>query len=1097
MKNLYVLLVGINDYEPPLPKLNGCIKDINQINKYLDDYCSKDYQLHIRRLENKEATYAAIKQGFREHLGQAGPDDIAWFHFSGHGSEEKAAPEFIVLEPNGKDQTLICADSNIDGTDNLADKELAVLLNELATKGKSSPPHIVVSLDCCHSGSGTRSAGEDVEWTTRSAPPSGRTRTLDSYADGYYARQQRLEVPAAKHVLLSACKSIQRAGDLPKGGAFTTGLVNALRSTNGDISYADLFLRARSAVEHIRENQTPQFETLQNFDPYTRFLEGSPSGDRDLYELIKKDGSWYVKCGAIHGLPTNPEQPIMLDIWSAPPEKKHVGSATIKSIGAQMSLIDVEGSFEIGHFLRTLMPGDDVYRASVRQLPAPPEFVALTGDPDVLQLFKAEDRIRSKNILWAAPDDVASLEVIARDGRIVVMDLEKNRKAFVTEGTSAEDVQVVIDALGKIVHWRRVIDLENRNTQSRVHDMVRFEIKVYDEDGNVKTYPGKDLRLYANSHSLENRFPAFAPVVHLENIQQDLYFYLLFAAYDYSISCPGEEIVYRPREYKDTAHVELPLWKKNLGWGPAKGDAEDTCHFKLLVTTEPLDHQQFLQSGLGVHRGGILGEPTPDKVFDDWTAITAAITIVRQDQALNGTQDVSLSDGNVTIKAHPAITANISVGHVEKNARDGGAAQAFALLQGGHTDLLNFNSSRSTVAQEVIEFNDLEISDPSVLRDQPLEITLPANVGGDDMLVPVAFDGQYFRVVGDSTSDQQGTTVYVRDLPDAGSSGEGMQERGLLRSLKMTLCKVALNQTQVNLLHWVEPQPDGSLVLHRENLGLKLLKAQRILLVLHGLGGDALSMTQTLMTNLPEDKLKAYDLILAYDYESLNTGLDDTARTLKRELTGLNIGKDGRKITMICHSLGGLVARWMIEKEGGHAFVEQCILVGAPNNGSAYGKIDAYRLWAQNVLELAMNFIPTAVPFSGFLLKFFRTAHDLTGSIAQLDPASPFVNELNSGGDPGVKYVVIAGDAAGIDSNAPGFNTFLKQTRSKLSKWMNSEEPNDLFATVHSLQCPELWEGRANVELPPVLQAHHFSYLAGVSGSREGDSVWKVLNDLL
>ena len=55
--------------------------------------------------------------------------------------------------------------------------------------------------------------------------------------------------------------------------------------------------------------------------------------------------------------------------------------------------------------------------------------------------------------------------------------------------------------------------------------------------------------------------------------------------------------MYRPAEFEDKSHVEIPLWKKTLGWGPAKDNVEDTCHFKLLVTTEPLDHQQFLQSG--------------------------------------------------------------------------------------------------------------------------------------------------------------------------------------------------------------------------------------------------------------------------------------------------------------------------------------------------------------------------------------------------------------------------------------------------------------------------------------------------------------------
>lgn len=1095
MKHLYVLLVGINDYPPPNSKLNGCIKDIDQLEKYLQDFCSKDYHLYIRRLADQEATYDAVIAGFREHLALAGPDDIAWFHFSGHGSEEKTAPEFLVLEPNGKDQTLICADSG-HGAEHLADKELAVLLHELATNGKSSSPHIVVSLDCCHSGSGTRSAGQDVEWTVRAAPSSGKTRTLESYAGGYFARQQRLEVPSAKHVLLSACKSIQLAGDLPKGGAFTSGLVQALRKANGNISYTDLFLRTRSAVQQIRENQTPQFETLQNFDPYTRFLEGSPAGNRDLYELIKKDNAWYVRCGAIHGLPTNPNAPIELDIWSAPPENKLIGSATITSIGAQLSPVNFENNFSVGNLFRQLTGSTDGYRASIRNLPAPPEYVALSGEESVTSALRNQTAIRAKNILWAEPGDSASIEVIAQDGIITVMDLEKNRKAFVTQGFSAEHQQVVLDALGKIVHYRRMIDLENRNTQSRVRDMVKFGIHVYDEEGNVQKHPGQDLKLYAPSTSLDNRFPAFLPVVQLRNVQQPLCFYLLFIAYDYSISCPGEEVIYRPDEHEDRSLVEIPLWKKTLGWGPAKGDAEDTCHFKLLVTTEALDHQQLLQSGLGVHRSGILGEPTPQRVFDDWTAFTAAITISRQDQTLGSAHDVSVSDGSLVIKAHPAVSGNLSIGHVEHNSRASGGDQVFASLQSRHTNLVNFNTSRSAIAQNIVEIRDLRIADPSILETQPLEIMLPVTSTPDEMVVPIAYDGEYLRVIGESVPGTNGTTVQIRDIPQQHTGG--MQERSVLRTLKMTFCKVALNQTSVNQLSWAEFTPDGSVVLQRESLGIQMNKAKRILLVLHGLGGDGLSLTQALAVHLPPDVMQGYDLVLVYEYESLQTGLDATALALKEELLALNVGKDGRKITILSHSIGGLVARWLVEKEGGHAFVSHCILAGTPNNGTAYGKIDAYRQWAQAGLELAINFIPSIVPFSGVLLKFLKTASNLTGSIAQLDPSSRFVNALNSSNDPGVQYTIIAGNAAGIDSNAPGFAQYVQKTQLKLGKWMNSDDTNDLFAPTRSILCPELWEGRsAPVELHPLLPCHHFGYFGSFSGTRSGENTWQILNRVM
>jgi pimeloyl-ACP methyl ester carboxylesterase len=314
----------------------------------------------------------------------------------------------------------------------------------------------------------------------------------------------------------------------------------------------------------------------------------------------------------------------------------------------------------------------------------------------------------------------------------------------------------------------------------------------------------------------------------------------------------------------------------------------------------------------------------------------------------------------------------------------------------------------------------------------------------------------------------------------------------------MTLCKVSLGDQQVNQLRWVEVTSDGDILLQRENLGLKVGKAKKTLLILHGLAGDGLTMFKSIRDNLPAANLAGYDLILVYDYESLNTPLDETAQALTTTLTDYGYGKDDKRITIISHSIGGLIARWMIEKAGGNAFVDHCILVGTPNNGSMFGRIDAYRKWAQTVLDLAVNFIPTIVPFSGLLLKFFKTATDLGGSIAQIDPDSDFINKLNSSSDPGTKYTVISGDAAGVDHEGSGYDGFINTAKSRLGKWMNSDEPNDLFAPVRSLQCKELWEGRnpENKILDPVSN-HHFGYFTTPGGTRDTNTVWRVLSERL
>ncbi len=722
----------------------------------------------------------------------------------------------------------------------------------------------------------------------------------------------------------------------------------------------------------------------------------------------------------------------------------------------------------------------------------------LSGDPQIIQAISSNERLKSKNILWAQKDDPASIEVQVDQKGITVIDLDKNRKAFVTDGSSPAHLDTVMDDLDKIVHWRRFIELQNKDHGSRVGDMVKFELHEINEEGQIKKHQAEQVRIFATSESLANRIPAFRPVVHLENIQQPIYFYLFFVAFDYSVSCPGDEIVYRPGEYEDKSHVELPLWKKTLGWGPAKNDVEDTCYFKLLVTTEPLDHQQFLQSGLGIHRD-ILGEPTPQKVFDDWASKMIAVTMVRQDNTLNASGDISLADGNITIKAHPSMAGSVSIGQAETNSRSGGPIHAFARLQNDQLQMVDFSPGRSTLSQNVIEINNIVLDDDKTLEKQPLEISLRHTMSGNEMILPVAFDGRFFRVVGDAVSDEHGTHISIREIPDMVIFDAGViGERSIVKSLKMTLCKLVLGQQDVNQLSWVDKNQDGSLSLKRESLGIKVSKAKNVLLILHGLGGDGLSMIKALYDHLPSDNIKAYDLILVYDYESLNTPLDVTATALKEALTGLGFGQNDKRMTIVSHSIGGLIARWLVEQDGGHTYIDHCILVGTPNNGSLFGKIDGYVKWAKSFLDLALNFIPNIVPFSGLLLKFLKGATDLSGSIAQIDPASDFINRLNSSKDLGVRYTIISADADGLDQPGNGFDGFIKQTKLNLGKWMNRDEPNDLFAPVQSLQCKELWEGRkAEHKVPDPLSNYHFGYFITPHGTRDVNMIWNVLTEEL
>ena len=153
MSKLYALLVGINDYPAPTTKLGGCLNDLDNAHDYLTTQFA---DAAVVVLKDGEATRANVIEQFRKHLGQAGSDDVALFQYWGHGARATAAPEFHQFDLDARDQGLVLIDSRIrDDTYDFADKELALLIAELAAKD----PHVALILDCCHSGSGTRPSG--------------------------------------------------------------------------------------------------------------------------------------------------------------------------------------------------------------------------------------------------------------------------------------------------------------------------------------------------------------------------------------------------------------------------------------------------------------------------------------------------------------------------------------------------------------------------------------------------------------------------------------------------------------------------------------------------------------------------------------------------------------------------------------------------------------------------------------------------------------------------------------------------------------------------------------------------------------------------
>ena len=411
--------------------------------------------------------------------------------------------------------------------------------------------------------------------------------------------------------------------------------------------------------------------------------------------------------------------------------------------------------------------------------------------------------------------------------------------------------------------------------------------------------------------------------------------------------------------------------------------------------------------------------------------------------------------------------------------------------------MLNFAGERDIQSQNILELSGLEVAEGTDLENNPLDIVMNMPMGENESLLPVAFDGTHFRVIGDAESVGGETHVHIRELPmpapgDGGAiaspfgDGHG-EDRSLFKALKMAFFKVALGRNDQNELSWVEYQPDGSIAQRTDGLQAKVAHADNIIVVLSGIIGNAARIVENFELIKRDDgsSLKeCYDLVLAYDYENLNTPLEQTAADLKAKLEACGFGpNDNKRLTILGSSMGGLIARWMIEQLGGNQMVDHAILVGAPNMGSRFGEVEVARKYLANFLDIALNFMPALIPASAFVLKALEFSGEILHTLGQMKPGSPFLQTLNQSPDPNVPYSLISGDVNKYDSQGEGFGSFKEKIFKKLGDAVYSNNiEHDVCVSRESVLNSEVFNARKHQPHAYATACHHLNYYVSDDG---------------
>jgi pimeloyl-ACP methyl ester carboxylesterase len=1078
---VHALLVAIDNYPVPHHKLNGCVNDRDAFAEYLQRRFSEPGagRLRLKTLTDKEATKKGIIDAFQQHFRSAKKGDTCVFYFSGHGSRAPSPREFWHLSPDRMNQSLVCWDSRIPGGLDLMDKELRFLLWR-ATFRKDI--HFLALFDCCHSGTITKSVIESV--TARMAEPSPVPSRLEDYLGFESYEKKRIKGETyytpkkGKVVQLSASKDDETAKELridgKSRGIFTYNLVEMLEQTGSLLTYSELtrILQAR-IVNRVRD-QTPQLEAEPK-DASRLFLGGLMPPAPPYFRVNHVKGQWRIDAGRVQGIPDSGGTLLLDD------EKTEL---TIDQVEANTST--VRG-----------MEGKNInlsYRAFVKQLALPRTRLAFAkgSDAEAVKNIRQTLQTHGSNYLnLVDKTDQAEYLIWADDNTLRLSLPNDDRPVFRRlPGYDPAAALKFIREAEAVAKWGNLLRLNNERSTIRDNDIAIELYQLADNDRFTEDDPDVevDWRKPSPFHYdfINDKWepPSFRMKVR-NNSQRTLYFSALFMGADYEITNKflprqqlnaGEEAWLTDRDSNtgDEFRTLGLFFNENFSsWGVT----EIKEYIKLIVSTDPLlNTDSYNQDALEMDvkkiaaRSAGARQPAANRPdAHDWTTREIELTVVHplDHQPLVGGRSLSVLD-NIQIKAPAGLQAKVGFATQQEGTRSLSApapapeqfwgrqeeAQPYAFTDGA------FN----TPPLSVLEMHQVQGAH-LVNADDPLVLSLNRVLAEGERIVPIGYDPQSGLYYPLGLSDENGE-ILIEALPDESPSGT----RSLGGSIKIFFQKVVLSKLgfaykHPQLAQAVFKTEDGTefeYLTDTAKVKMAVREAKRIALFIHGIIGDTLAMPPALRLPAGDngDTLEKYfDLALTFDYENLKTNISQTGRDLGARLAevGLAPGHD-KELTIIAHSMGGLVSRWFIEKEGGHQVVSRLIQVGTPNAGSPWSSV--YEM-ASVLLSRAVNgaaFIkPYVIPLSlvGKLLDTMFT------TLSEMHPdKSDFLKTLNDGTDPGISYTIVAGNTQLIPAvQEDNFRSLLRKVLARfqgrahydLLDRLLFKSPNDIAVSVDSI----------------------------------------------
>lgn len=927
---------------------------------------------------------------------------------------------------------------------------------------------------------------------------------------------------SARYVHLAAARESETAKETMledrSSGVFTYSLLKTLRSGGLQLSYDQLLERIKVMVRNRVDEQIPILFATEPKDAALSFMGGNLKEPVKEYVVAydRNQGLWTMNAGANAGIVPSDERlgKTILKVWRrAEPDK----SREVEVLAVRGAESDLDGS----SFGSKDHEHED-WVASVLHMAAPTIKVYIDKSITANERKKLLKEVPGDEIPtyeFVDKEDEATFITYQIDGEFVLTKKESNVPVF----RRNKNARVFLTALQSVGQWLRVLEMENPQT-TIVREDIDVSAEIVEgvplRLNNLNTVPASrtlenplEIKLnYKKQKGNPEKQLQPGLRIRIKTTNRPYYIACLYMDSQYGIaqnlgtteikpSGNGEWLKF---SNKGTEYRTIPIsFDDNYH---KLGITEITDYLKIFVSTKEfpvkaleqeeleLDDKlvEIKRSGTVMSKGASLDDDEEFENTGDWTSFLIPVNVSRplsqQEQTVGGAGKNVASIGGARLTVPQGFSAKISaasaaeihemVNEATERSVDGADKLRETLMP--PPILWGAAPSRNTVFSRGVsaaapdaQLSVLEITgalgDNIVSEENPILFEPDGGLAEDEVLVSFAYDedtGMYLPL---GFSDEEGQ-LHIESLPKETSGkiigDESINERSLGGSIKLFFKKVVIGsitgQTDINTLALCSLGEDG--VSKATVIGDKALKDKKnICLLIHGIIGDTEVQRQAFFEN--ESKLhEHFDAVISYDYENLNTPIEKTAKLLKEDLAKAGILEtDGKRLTIVAHSMGGLVSRWFIEHEGGDKMVSRLIQLGTPNGGS---ETSDFRKSVFGMMSMAMNgaaFLKPYLPVLSFIGK--RVTKAVFYTLNQMSPTeSDFLKALNKEDSPKspVPYTIIGGNTNEIQLEKMDDQPMLRQFWSALKKKapymllnklvFKSDAPNDMAVTQVSMQ---------------------------------------------